>query len=67
MKHPSEYTTVPLGAYHVMIVDAGTVIHDNASGREETVDDGSFVCKGAVVYCTDPSFKRLKRAFEAQQ
>ncbi len=66
MKHPSEYATVPIGAYHVMVVDAGTVIHDDATEREETVDDGSLVCKGAVIYCTDLLFTGLKRAIEAQ-
>ncbi len=64
MKHPSEYTTVPLGAFHVMVVDAGTVIRDDATGREETVDEVSIVCKSTVIYCTDLLFSRLKRAIE---
>ena len=66
MKHPSEYTTVPIGAFHVMVVDAGTTIRDEATGQDETVDDGAVIFKGAVIYCTDLMFAGLKRAIEAQ-
>ncbi len=66
VKHPSEYATVQLGGYHVMVVDPGTTIRDETSGREETVDDSGVVFKGPVIYCTDLMFNGLKRAIEAQ-
>jgi len=52
MRHPSEYTTVPFGAMHVMEVDAGTVIKDERSGEEITVDDNTVAVKGSVMWCT---------------
>lgn len=62
MRHPSEYTTVQMGAYRVMVVDAGTTIRDGATGREEIVDDTGVVFKGMLVYCTDLMLNRMKHA-----
>ena len=60
MRHPSEYTTVPLGGLHVMVVDAGTEIKDERTGRVETVDDTSAVSKGSVLWVTQPVYDALK-------
>lgn len=59
-RHPSEYSTTPLGAVHVMVVDAGTVITDERTGKQITVDDNSTAYKGSVVWCTQKIFDELK-------
>jgi hypothetical protein len=59
MKHPSEYTTVPFFGFHVMVVDAGTVIKDERTGQEATVDDEAAVFKGKMIYCTKPIYDGL--------
>ena len=43
-----------------MVVDAGTVIKDERSGEEVTVDDKTAARKGALVYCTKPVYDALK-------
>lgn len=60
MRHPSDYTTIPLGALHIMEVDAGTVITDERSGQFQKVDDDNFVVKGNVVFCTAKTYEALK-------
>lgn len=45
---------------HVIVVDAGTVIKDERTGREETVTENSAVTKGALIYCTQRIFDALK-------
>lgn len=66
MQHPSEYKPQTLGAFHIMVVDPGTVVKDEASGREETVTDGSAVFKGNLIYCTPFLEAGIKRAIEQQ-
>lgn len=56
MKHPSEYHTTPFLGLHVMVVDTGTVIKDERTGDELTVDDDNAVNKGSVIYCTQPTY-----------
>ena len=60
MQHPMDYTTTPFGACHVMVVDAGTTIKDERTGREETVTKDSAVTKGSMIYCTQSVFDQLK-------
>ncbi len=60
MRHPSEYTTVPFGALHVMQVDAGTVITDERTGQTITVDDETAAVKGNVMFLTEAKFEALK-------
>lgn len=62
MKHPSEYATVPFTGMHVMVVDAGTVITDERTGEEITVNDSTVASNGAVIYCTQVVFEALKHA-----
>lgn len=54
-------STTPFFGCHVMVVDPGTVIKDESSGREETVDENSAVTKGNLIYCTKKTFDELKR------
>lgn len=58
MRHPSEYTTMPMGGLHVMQVDPGTVIE--RTGETITVDDETTAVKGRVVFCTEKVFEALK-------
>lgn len=57
---PSNYTTVPFGAMHIMEVDPGTVITDERSGETITVDDQTVAVKGSVLWCTKKMVDRLK-------
>jgi hypothetical protein len=59
MKHPSEYTTIPLYGFHVMIVDEGTTITDEASGEEALINGEEMVFKGTLIYCTQPIYEAL--------
>ena len=61
MKHPSEYKPVPFGSHFVMVVDAGTTITEERTGRAETVDENSAVTKGRMIYCTQATFDLLKQ------
>jgi hypothetical protein len=45
-----------------MEVDAGTVIKDERSGKEITVDDETVAFKGRVCFCTKKIFTALKNA-----
>jgi hypothetical protein len=62
VRHPSEYTTVPLGSLHVMAVDVGTVITDERTGQKVTIDDNTHCRKGSVIFCTSKTFDALKTA-----
>lgn len=61
MKHPSEYTTTPLGGLHVMQVDDGATIKDERSGEEITVTDDVCAMKGNILYCTKNTFQAIQR------
>lgn len=60
MKHPSQYTTTPLGGMKVMQVDVGTVITDERTGMEAIVNDDTFVMKGNVMFCTQKTFEAIQ-------
>lgn len=60
MKHPSEYTTVPLLGVHVMPVDAGTTITDERTSEQITVDDETCAVKGSVIFCTQKTYDAIK-------
>ncbi len=60
MKSPGFYATTPFNGMHVMVVDDGTVVRDERSGEEVTVDDKTVAAKGAVLYCTQSVFDALK-------
>jgi hypothetical protein len=60
MRHPADYFTVAFNGYHVMEVDPGTVITDERTGDEITVDDETVAVKGRVMFCTNKVFERLK-------
>jgi hypothetical protein len=64
MRHPSEYYTVPLGAMHIMVVDAGTIITDERSGEKATIDDKTSAVKGRLLYCTERVFEAMKAQME---
>lgn len=59
-KHPSEYSTMPLGAMKIMVVDAGTKITDERSGQEAIIDDNTSATKGNVIWCTERVFEAMK-------
>jgi hypothetical protein len=63
--HPSNYTTVPFGAMRVMEVDPGTVIKDERSGEEITVDDETIAVKGAVIWCTKRVVDQIRGVSDA--
>lgn len=60
MRHPSTYTTVPLGSMHIMQVDAGSVVTDEQTGETVTINDETCAVKGNVVFCTARVFEELK-------
>ncbi len=60
MGHPAFYNTVPFNGLHVMQVDPGTVIKDERTGKEITVDDDTVAFKGGLMFCTKRIFERLK-------
>lgn len=64
MKHPSEYTTQPFKGMNVMVVDSGTKITDDRTGKEAKVDDENIVQKGGVIWCTQSMFEKLKKYVE---
>lgn len=64
MKSPSEYTTTPFLGMHVMQVDPGTVITDERTGMEATVEEDTFVTKGNVIFCTQKFFDKLKESIQ---
>lgn len=64
MKNPIEYATTPFLGMHVMQVDPGTVITDERTGQEATVEDDTFVTKGNVIFCTKKIFDRLKEEIQ---
>lgn len=66
MQHPAKYSTIPLGACHIMVVDAGTVIKDDRSGEEVTIDNETAASKGPLVYCTKAVYDALKAKVDAQ-
>ena len=67
MKHPADYSTVPLLGLHVMAVDAGTVVTDERTDQKVTIDDNTSCRKGNVVFCTEKTFEALKaRAAEVR-
>lgn len=59
-RHPSEYSTVPLGSMHVMQVDVGTNVTDERSGETITVDDETIAVKGRVIFCTERQYEAIK-------
>ena len=60
MRSPSEYFAVAFKGFHVMDVDAGTVVTDERTGDKITVDDETVAVKGTVMFCTKRIFDRLK-------
>lgn len=60
MRSPSEYFAVAFAGFHVMEVDAGTVVTDERTGDKITVDDETVAVKGRVMFCTKLVFDRLK-------
>lgn len=60
MTHPAFYKTVPFGALRVMQVDPGTVVKDERSGQEITVEDDTAAFKGNVMFCTKKVFDKLR-------
>jgi hypothetical protein len=60
MKHPMNYTTSPWAGLRVMCVDIGTVIKDERTGREITVDDETMAMKGNVAFVTEKVFESIK-------
>jgi hypothetical protein len=66
MKNPNIYATTPFHGMHVMVVDGGTVVRDERSGEEVTVDDKTVAAKGPVLYCTQPVFDAMKARVEAE-
>ncbi len=60
MKHPSEYTTTPLLGMHFVRVDAGTVITDQRTGKQATINDDNYLIRGNVVFCTHKTFDDVK-------
>lgn len=63
MRSPSEYFTEAFGAMHLMKVDPGTVVKDERTGDEITVDDETVAVKGRVMFCTEKVFDKLKQEF----
>ena len=57
----------PLPSYAGMtmqVVEAGTKITDERTGKSEVVTDGGAVmCDGKTMYMTKPTFERLKKEF----
>lgn len=60
MKNPLYYTTTPWGGLKVMCVDIGTVIKDERTGQEVTVDDETMALKGNVAFVTEKVFRAIK-------
>lgn len=46
----------------LIIVEAGTTITDNQSGRSETVQEDGAVKAGGAIYCTKPVYDLLVAA-----
>ena len=44
-----------------MEVDAGTVVKDERSGDEITVDDNTVAVKGTVMWCTAKTVEKKKK------
>jgi len=65
MKHPSEYFAEAFAGFHVMEVDAGTVVTDERTGDKITVDDETVAVKGRVMFCTKKVYDRLKQEVPA--
>lgn len=60
MRSPADYFTVAFNGYHVMEVDPGTVVKDERTGDEITVNDETVAVKGRVMFCTKNIFESLK-------
>jgi hypothetical protein len=56
----SHYDTLPLGGFHVIVVEAGTTVTDERSGDEAVITDTSCCTKGDLLYCTQAVFDALK-------
>lgn len=59
MQQPSEYALHPFCGCTVMVVEAGTEIKDERTGRTETVEENSAVTKGPLIYCTQRTYDAL--------
>lgn len=54
-----EWSPHPLGALHLKVVPAGTVVTDERSGKSITVTDTAAAVKGAVMWCTQAVADRI--------
>lgn len=48
-------------------VSSGTVIKDDRTGQEVTVDDNTAAFRGNVFYCTAKTVQALRRALSEQE
>ncbi|CUX07731.1 hypothetical protein CFBP6626_07620 [Agrobacterium tumefaciens] len=64
MAHPAIYSTISFLGMILMRVDSGTIITDEVTDQEFTVEDDTFVAKGNVIFCTHKFYDRLKEQIQ---
>lgn len=63
MKHPADFETIPCGAAHIVICEAGTTVRNDRTGEEILIDDDTFALKGSVIFCTQAVVDRMRIKF----